>query len=398
MKFNIKFSPPDIQEEDIKAVEEVLRSGWITTGPKVKLFEQEISKFCNTNKTVALSSATACLELTLRLLGIGPGDEVITSAYTYTATCSVICHVGATPVLIDVAPGSFEMDYEKVADAITERTKAIIPVDLFGIMCDYNKIFSVINNKKSIFAPKNKLQENIGRICVIADAAHSFGAEKNNKKSGSVADFTCFSFHAVKNLTTGEGGAVTWNNINNTKNEDIYNMFMLLSLHGQNKDALSKLNLNNWEYDIILPGYKFNMTDISAALGISQLKRYNQILTKRREIVDLYNKNLNKSVFSKVNHISNNNLSSCHLYPVRILGKTEEERNKIITKLYQAGINSNVHYKPLPMLSAYKKLGFKISSFSNSYNMYQNEITLPLHTLLTYEEINYITKTLKNLV
>lgn len=398
MKFNIKFSPPDIQEDDIKAVEEVLRSGWITTGPKVKLFEQEISKFCNTNKTVALSSATACLELTLRLLGIGPGDEVITSAYTYTATCSVICHVGATPVLIDVAPGSFEMDYEKVADAITERTKAIIPVDLFGIMCDYNKIFSVINNKKSIFAPKNKLQENIGRICVIADAAHSFGAEKNNKKSGSVADFTCFSFHAVKNLTTGEGGAVTWNNINNTKNEDIYNMFMLLSLHGQNKDALSKLNLNNWEYDIILPGYKFNMTDISAALGISQLKRYNQILTKRREIVDLYNKNLNKSVFSKVNHISNNNLSSCHLYPVRILGKTEEERNKIITKLYQAGINSNVHYKPLPMLSAYKKLGFKISSFSNSYNMYQNEITLPLHTLLTYEEINYITKTLKNLV
>lgn len=398
MKFNIKFSPPDIQEDDIKAVEEVLRSGWITTGPKVKLFEQEISKFCNTNKTVALSSATACLELTLRLLGIGPGDEVITSAYTYTATCSVICHVGAKPVLIDVAPGSFEMDYEKVADAITERTKAIIPVDLFGIMCDYNKIFSVINNKKSIFAPKNKLQENIGRICVIADAAHSFGAEKNNKKSGSLADFTCFSFHAVKNLTTGEGGAVTWNNINNTKNEDIYNMFMLLSLHGQNKDALSKLNLNNWEYDIILPGYKFNMTDISAALGISQLRRYNQILTKRREIVDLYNKNLNKSVFSKVNHISNNNLSSFHLYPVRILGKTEEERNKIITKLYQAGINSNVHYKPLPMLSAYKKLGFKISSFSNSYNMYQNEITLPLHTLLTYEEINYITKTLKNLV
>lgn len=397
MKFNIKFSPPDIQEEDIRAVEEVLRSGWITTGPKVKQFEQEISKFCGTNCAVALNSATACLEMTLRLLGIGPGDEVITSPYTYTATCSVICHVGATPVLVDLQPGTFEMNYDKLEDYINERTKAIIPVDIAGIMCDYGKILDIIDKKRNMFRPNNELQERIGRVCVIADAAHSLGAEKNGIKSGNAADFTCFSFHAVKNLTTAEGGAVTWRNINNIENQEIYNKFMILSLHGQNKDALSKYKLNNWEYDILLPGYKFNMTDISAALGLSQLNRYNKILTKRREIVQFYNKELNKNKFWSAEHLTNG-LSSCHLYPIRILEISEHERNNIITKLFESGINVNVHYKPLPMLSAYKNMGFKISDFPEAYNMYKNEITLPLHTLLNTNELEYITTVLRKIV
>ena len=398
MKYDIKFSPPDIKEEDIKAVEEVLRSGWITTGPKTKLFEQKIANFCGTNKAVALNSATAALELTLRILGIGPGDEVITSAYTYTSSCSVICHVGATPVLVDVFPGSFEMDYEKLSDAITERTKAIIPVDIGGIMCNYDKILSIVNKKRSLFIPNGKIQTAIGRIAVIADGAHSFGSEKIGKKSGKAADFTCFSFHAVKNLTTGEGGAVTWNSINGMSDEEIYKNYMLLSLHGQNKDALAKTKAGSWEYDILFPAYKCNMTDISAALGISQLKRYEEILKRRREIVSMYDSGLRNSVFWKAPHLTPSSTSSCHLYMIRLLGKSEDQRNKCIQKLADAGIATNVHYKPLPLLSAYKKLGFKIVNFPKAYSMYQNEITLPLHTLLTDEEVKYIIKTLKSLV
>lgn len=396
MKYDIKFAPPDIWEEDIKAVEEVLRSGWITTGPKTKLFEQEIANFCGVNKAVALNSATACLELTLRLLGIGPGDEVITSAYTYTASCSVICHVGATPVLIDVSPGSFEMDYEKLSDAITERTKAIIPIDIGGIMCNYDKILSVVNKKRQLFIPNGKIQSAIGRIAIIADAAHSFGAERSGIKSGKAADFTCFSFHAVKNLTTGEGGAVTWNTIEDVSDEEIYKSYMLLSLHGQDKDALTKTTAGCWEYDIIWPAYKCNMTDIVAALGLSQLKRYDDILNRRREIVSMYDKGLRSSVFWKAPHLTASSKSSCHLYIVRLLGKSEEQRNRCIQKLASAGIAANVHYKPLPLMSAYKKLGFKIINFPQAYSMFQNEITLPLHTLLTDEEIRYIIKTLKS--
>lgn len=396
MKYDIKFSPPDIREEDIKAVEEVLRSGWITTGPKTKLFEQEIANFCGVNKAVALNSATACLELTLRLLGIGPGDEVITSAYTYTASCSVICHVGATPILVDVSPGSFEMDYEKLSDAITERTKAIIPIDIGGIMCNYDKILSVVNKKKSLFIPNGKIQSAIGRIAIIADAAHSFGAERSGIKSGKAADFTCFSFHAVKNLTTGEGGAVTWNTIESVSDEEIYKSYMLLSLHGQDKDALTKTKAGCWEYDIMWPAYKCNMTDIMAALGLSQLKRYEDILNRRKEITSMYDKGLRNSVFWKAPHLTASSKSSCHLYIVRLLGKSEEQRNRCIQKLAAAGIAANVHYKPLPLMTAYKKLGFKIINFPQAYSMFQNEITLPLHTLLTNEEIRYIIKTLKS--
>ncbi len=395
MEYNIKFSPPDISEEDIKAVEEVLRSGWITTGPKTKLFENEIAKYCGTSRAVALNSATAALELTLRLLGIGPGDEVITSAYTYTASCSVICHVGATPVLVDTSPGSFEMDYEKMSDAITERTKAVIPVDIGGMMCDYGKVFQVVKKKQALFRPNGNLQKSLGRIAVIADAAHSFGAYRNGVRSGGVADFTCFSFHAVKNLTTAEGGAVTWRSLEGVSDEEIYKSYMLLSLHGQNKDALSKTQLGAWEYDIIWPGYKFNMTDIMAALGLSQLKRYENILARRKEIVSLYDTGLRGSSFWKANSISGGNVSSCHLYMVRLIGRDETKRNRCISQMASAGIATNVHYKPLPMLTAYKNLGFKISDFPQAYAMYQNEISLPIHTLLTNDEVNYVIKCLK---
>lgn len=386
----IKFSPPDISEDDIKSVVETLKSGWITTGPKTKLFENKIAEFCGTKKAAALNSATACLELTLRLLGIGPGDEVITSAYTYTASCSVICHVGATPVLVDTGKNSFEMDYEKLADVITPRTKAIIPVDLGGVMCDYEKIFEVVNSKKSIFKPNNKIQESIGRVIVLADGAHSFGAERGGKKSGSVADFTCFSFHAVKNLTTGEGGAVTWREINGIDDEEIYKTYMLLSLHGQNKDALAKTKLGAWQYDIIWPAYKCNMTDIMASLGLSQLERYESILKKRRNIVKMYDSGLQGMNIQHLNHISDDNLSSCHLYITRLLGKSLEERNKFIEKLAKVGVPANVHYQPLPLLSAYKNLGFDIKNYPNAYEMYKNEVTLPLHTLLSDEDVEYI--------
>lgn len=398
MSYNIKFSPPDISEEDISAVTEVLHSGWITTGPKTKLFEKEIVSFCGADKAVALNSATACLEMTLRLLGIGLGDEVITSAYTYSASCSVICHVGATPVLVDTAKNSFEMDYEKLESAITPKTKAIIPVDLGGVMCNYKKIFEVVENKKSIFKPSNDIQKKIGRVTVLADGAHSFGAEQNGKKSGSVADFTCFSFHAVKNLTTAEGGAVAWNTITGLDNEEIYKSYMLLSLHGQNKDALAKTKLGSWEYDIIWPAYKCNMTDIMAALGLSQLKRYPKMLGRRYDIVRMYNEGLKNENVQVLPHLTENSKSSCHLYITRLLGKSLEFRNEFIIKMAEKGIATNVHYKSLPMFTAYKNIGFDVKDYPNAYEMYKNEVTLPLHTLLTNEEVEYIIKTYRELL
>ena len=393
---NIKFSPPDIREEDIKAVTEVLKSGWITTGPKTKLFEKELATYCRTSKAAALNSATAALESTLRLLGIGPGDEVITSAYTYTASCSVICHVGAKPVLVDVAPNSYEMDYEKLKNAITEKTKAIIPVDIGGMMCDYNKIFEIANEKSNLFKATNEIQRKFGRVIIVADAAHSFGAERNGIKSGNFADFTCFSFHAVKNMTTGgEGGAVTWKHHENINDEEIYKQYMLLSLHGQNKDALAKTKVGAWEYDIVCPGYKCNMTDISASIGLSQLARYDEILKRRRQIVKMYDEAFEDENFWKPIHISEESKSSCHLYLLRLNGKNEEERNKCIEKMAEFGVATNVHYKPLPLLTAYKNLGFDISNYPQAYNMYKNEVTLPLHTLLTDEEVNYIIDSMK---
>ena len=395
MSYNIKLAPPDISEKDITAVSEALRSGWITTGPQTKLFEKKIAEYCEADSAAALNSATACLEMTLRILGIGPGDEVITSGYTYTASCSVICHVGATPILVDTAKDSFEMDYEKLYDAITPRTKAIIPVDLGGVMCDYEKIFEIVNKRKNIFMPNNLIQEAIGRVAVVADGAHSFGAFRNGKKSGSVADFTSFSFHAVKNLTTAEGGAVTWKSINGIKNEEIYKNFMLLSLHGQNKDALAKTKAGAWEYDIIYPAYKCNMTDVLASLGLSQLERYDKMLQRRYEITKMYNEFFKSENIQVLPHLNENSKSSCHLYITRLLGKDEKFRNKFIEKMAQAGIATNVHYKPLAMLTAYKNMGFDVKDFPNAYNMYKNEVTLPLHTLLTDDEVEYVAKTYK---
>lgn len=395
MSYNIKFSPPDISEKDITAVSEALRSGWITTGPQTKLFEKKIAEYCEADSAAALNSATACLEMTLRILGIGPGDEVITSGYTYTASCSIICHVGATPILVDTAKDSFEMDYEKLYDVITPRTKAIIPVDLGGVMCNYEKIFEIVNKRKNIFKPNNLIQEAIGRVAVVADGAHSFGAFRNGKKSGSVADFTSFSFHAVKNLTTAEGGAVTWKPINGIKNEEIYKNFMLLSLHGQNKDALAKTKAGAWEYDIIYPAYKCNMTDVLASLGLSQLERYDKMLQRRYEITNAYNEFFKSENIQVLPHLNENSKSSCHLYITRLLGKDEKFRNKFIEKMAEAGIATNVHYKPLAMLTAYKNMGFDVKDFPNAYNMYKNEVTLPLHTLLTDDEVEYVAKTYK---
>lgn len=395
MKRTIKFSPPDISEKEIENVVETLKSGWITTGPKTKLLEEKIASYCGTNKAVCLNSATACLEMTLRLLGIGPGDEVITSAYTYTASCSVICHVGAKPILIDTQENSFEMDYEKLEKAITPNTKAVIPVDLGGVMCDYDTIFKIIEKKKNIFKPMNGIQEAMGRVAVVADGAHSFGACRDNKRSGSVADFTCFSFHAVKNLTTAEGGAVTWLGVDGISDEEIYKNFMLLSLHGQNKDALSKLKAGCWEYDIIWPAYKCNMTDIHAAIGLSQLERYDDILKKRRETVKKYNDAFADENIAFLPHLSENSTSCCHLYIMRLLGKTMDFRNKFIENLALEGVASNVHYKPLPMLTAYKNMGFDINNYKNAYRLFENEVTLPLHNLLTSDDVDYVIEKVK---
>lgn len=392
---SIKFSPPDITELEINEVIDTLKSGWITTGPKTKLFEKEIAKFCNTSKAVCLNSNTAGLELILRILGIGDGDEVIVPAYTYTASASVINHVGAKIVFVDCKKDSYEMDYDLVEKEINPKTKAIIAVDIAGIIADYDKITEIANKHKKIFQPSNEIQRKIGRIAIIADAAHSLGATDKGRKSGSIADFCSFSFHAVKNLTTAEGGAVTWRDIDGIDNEDLYNEFMLWSLHGQNKDALNKNKAGQWEYDIKIPGYKCNMTDIMAAIGLAQLKRYDGLLARRREIIEKYNnafKDLNVQVLE---HYNENRKSSGHLYLMRLIGKNEEERNSIINKLAQHGVPTNVHYKPLPMMTAYKNLGYDIKNYPNAYEMYKNEITLPLHTLLTDDEIDYIIEKVK---
>lgn len=389
----IPFSPPDITEAEIAEVVDTLKSGWITTGPKTKQFEKEIASFCHTEKAVCLNSATACLEGVLHFLGIGAGDEVITSAYTYTASASIVCHVGAKLVLVDTAPGSCEMDYEQLAEKITEKTKAIIPVDLAGVVCDYEKIYEIVNAKKAMFRPANKVQEAMGRIAVIADASHAFGAMRKGKMCGEIADFTAFSFHAVKNLTTAEGGAVTWREIPNYSSDEIYRSFMLYSLHGQTKDALSKTKVGQWEYDILLPGYKCNMTDIMAAIGLAQLRRYPSMLERRKHIVSMYNKALENMPVRVLNHYDDDHQSSGHLYLVYMLGKSVEERNRIIEKMAEKNVATNVHYKPLPLLTAYKNLGFKIEDFPNAYDLYKCEITLPLHTKLTDEQAERVINT-----
>lgn len=395
---HIAFSPPDITEEEIAEVVDTLRSGWITTGPKTKEFERQIAEFCHTSKAVCLNSATACMEMALRVLGIGAGDEVITSAYTYTASASVICHVGAKVVLVDTQKDSYEMDYEQLEKAVTEKTKAIIPVDIAGVMCDYGKIFQIVNKKKSLFKANNDIQKKIGRIAVVADAAHAFGAMRNGKRCGEIADFTSFSFHAVKNLTSAEGGAVVWRDIEGIDNEELYKQFMLLSLHGQSKDALAKTQLGAWEYDIVAPYYKCNMTDIMAALGLVQFKRYPGILARRKEIVEKYNEGLKNLPVSVLKHYGDDFASSGHLYLVRVTGKKREECNDIIIKMGECNVATNVHYKPLPMLSAYKNLGFDIKDYPNAYEMYENAITLPLHTKLTDEEVKYVIDTFRNCV
>ncbi|WP_404429645.1 DegT/DnrJ/EryC1/StrS family aminotransferase [Sutcliffiella horikoshii] len=387
---NIPFSPPDITDAEIEEVIKTMKSGWITTGPRTKEFEKKIAEYVGVNKAVCLNSATAAMELTLRILGIGPGDEVITSAYTYTASASIIDHVGAKIVLVDTAPDSFEMDYSKLADAITSKTKAIIPVDIAGKMCDYDSIFEVVENKKHLFNANNELQELFNRVIVMTDAAHAFGAEKNGMNCGQVADFTCYSFHAVKNLTTAEGGAVVWRNVEGLDNEWLYKQFMLYSLHGQSKDAMAKAQKGAWEYDIVYPAYKCNMTDIMAAIGLIQLNRYEGVKERRREIIEIYDKALLSLGFQSLKHYGEEFTSSGHLYLLRIPGISEQERNEIIVKLAEIGVASNVHYKPLPLFTAYKNLGFDIKDYPNALNQYVNEITLPLHTLLSNEDVEYI--------
>lgn len=394
----IPFSPPDMTEAEEIEVAQVLRSGWITTGPRTKEFERQIASYCHTPKVVCLNSATACMEMILRVLGVGPGDEVITSAYTYTASASVACHVGAKLVMVDTAPNSFEMDYEQLAQVITSRTKVIIPVDLAGIICDYDRIFSIANDKKQLFQPSNKLQNSIGRVIILADAAHAFGAKRNGKMCGEIADFTSFSFHAVKNLTTAEGGALTWRSIPGIDNEWLYQQFQLLSLHGQNKDALAKTQLGAWEYDIVAPNFKCNMTDIMAGIGLVQLKRYPEILRRRQQIINRYDEVLRDQNLQLLLHYGENHTSSGHLYLVRLIGREIDERNEIIIKMAERGIACNVHYKPLPMMTAYKNLGFDIANYPNAYNQYRNEITLPLHTRLSDEEIEYVLANFINLI
>lgn len=395
-KINIPFSPPDITDKEIEAVVEVLKSGWITTGPKTKEFEKKLALYSGTKKFVTMNSATMCMEMVLRLFGIGPGDEVITSAYTYTASASVVNHVGAKIVLVDTAPGSYQMDLSKLESAITEKTKAIIPVDIAGVMCDYDSIYEIVDNNRNIFTPQSgTLQEKLGRILILADAAHSLGSVYKGKKSGQAADFTCFSFHAVKNLTTAEGGAITWKNNHIFDDEDIYKEFLLLTLHGQNKDALAKNQLGAWEYDIVAPYFKGNMTDIHAAIGLSQLERYDEMLKSRKNIYIEYKNGLSDLQLEIIEHIGDDYFSSLHLMLVRFIDKSEEFRNKFIIKMAEKGIVCNVHYKPLPMMTAYKNLGFDINEFPNAYSQYRNQISLPIYSTLSMEEVNYIIKTFR---
>lgn len=392
IKRNVPFSPPDISEREVQLVAEALRSGWITTGPKTKELERQIAAFCNTERAACLSSATACMESTLRLLGVGPGDEVIVPAYTYTATASVVCHVGATVRIVDVQPDSREMDYQQMEDAITERTKVIIPVDLAGVICDYDAVYAAVERKKNLFkASDNKIQKAFGRIVVMADAAHSYGSKQKGKMCGEIADFTSFSFHAVKNFTTAEGGAITWKNIPGIDNDEIYKQFMLLSLHGQSKDALSKTQAGAWEYDIVAPLYKCNMTDIMAAIGLAQMERYGDILARRKEIIEAYDAQLkNIPNIEVIEHFTADSASNGHLYIVRFLDKGEEYRNEMIKKMAERGIACNVHFKPLPMMTAYKNLGYDIKDYPNAYCMYKNAMTLPSHTRLTDEDVEYV--------
>ena len=387
---NIPFSPPDMTEAEVNEVREAILSGWITTGPRTKEFERLIAICCQTKKAVALNSATAAMELTLRVLGVGAGDEVIVPAYTYTATASVVHHVGAKIVMVDVAPGSFEIDYDSIADAITERTKVVMPVDLGGVMCDYDRVFAAVESKRELFRPANDIQKAFGRVVVLADAAHAFGARRHDRMCGEVADFTSFSFHAVKNLTTAEGGAITWKSIPGIDDEWLYKQYQLLSLHGQSKDALAKTQLGAWEYDIVAPDYKCNMTDISAAIGLVQIRRYAELLHRRRQIVERYNEALKDCNVQVLNHYGDDHQSSGHLYLVRLLGKDCEYRNEVIRKMAERGIACNVHYKPLPMMTAYKNLGFDIKDYPNAYRQFENEVTLPLHTRLTDEDVEYV--------
>lgn len=401
----IPFSPPDIGEAEIAQVADTLRSGWITTGPKTKELERQVASFCHTSRAVCLNSATAAMELTLHQLGIGPGDEVITCAYTYTASASVVCHVGAKLVLVDCCKPSdggsdcYQMDYDALERAITPRTKAIIPVDLGGVVCDYDRIFDIVERKKALFTPSdNKIQQALGRVAVMADAAHAFGAQWHGRMCGEIADFTCFSFHAVKNFTTAEGGAVTWRDLPGIDNEEIYKNYMLLSLHGQSKDALAKTQLGAWEYDIVMPGYKCNMTDIMAAIGLAQMQRYPGLLARRKQIITRYNQVMDTLPVSYLRHYGEDFASSEHLYLVRLNGRDEQFRNDFIVKMAEREIATNVHYKPLPMHTAYKKLGFDIKDYPNAFAMYRNEVTLPLHTLLTDEQVEFLLETFVQLL
>ena len=397
-KYNIPFSPPDISDGEINEVIDTLKSGWITTGPKTKELERRLSEFTNTPKTVCLNSATAALELTLRVLGIGEGDEVIVPAMTYTASCSVVYHVGAKAVIVDIAEDSHEMDYDALANAITENTKAVIPVDLAGIPCDYDKIFEVVENKKHLFKANSEYQEKLGRVAVVADGAHALGSTYKGKEIGSMADFTTFSFHAVKNFTTAEGGSVTWKQNENFDNEELYREYQIYSLHGQTKDALAKTKAGSWEYDIVIPGYKCNLTDIAASIGLVQLDRYPKLLERREDIISQYNKGFEGTRITALSHSSEDYRSCGHLYITHVEGATFEQRGEIIVKMAERGISCNVHYKPLPLLTAYKNLGFDIENYPNAYNYYVKEITLPLHTRLSDEDIAVIIENFKEIV
>lgn len=394
----IPFSPPDITQSEIEEVCNALRSGWITTGPRTKELERKVAEFCGVNRAVCLNSQTACAELALRLLEIGEGDEVITSAYTYTASASVIAHVGAKIVLVDTQKDGFEMDYDKLEGAITERTKAIIPVDLGGVPCDYDRIFEIVERKKPLFKPNGKIQSALGRIAVMADTAHAFGAVWKGRPIGSVADFSSFSFHAVKNLTTAEGGALTWRKIEGIDDEEIYKQLQLFSLHGQSKDALAKTRLGAWEYDIVGTWYKCNLTDVAAAIGLKQLERYPAMLERRKAIISRFDKAFRPLGIKTLEHYTKEHTSSGHLYLTRIPSVTAEQRNEIIIKMAERGIACNVHYKPLPMHTAYKKLGFAIGDYPNAYAQFANEISLPLHTCLTDEEVEYVIENYSEIV
>lgn len=388
----ILFSPPDMTIEEANEVRDAILSGWITTGPRTKKLEHEIETFTHADRCVCLNSATAAMEIALRLLNVGPGDEVIVPAYTYTATASVVCHVGATVIMVDSTPDNWEMNYNKVAEAITQRTKAIIPVDFGGVMCNYDRLFEIVGRKRDTFVASNELQRSLGRIAIIADSAHGFGAKRKGLMSGEVADFTSFSFHAVKNFTTAEGGALTWKNFEGIGTEDLYKQCQLLSLHGQNKDALAKTKLGAWEYDIIAPLYKCNMTDIMAAIGLVQMKRYPAMLARRKIVIEKYEAALrDRGIrYQTLPHYGEDYRSSGHLFICRLPDKTLEERNEIIIEMAERGIACNVHYKPLPMMTAYKNLGFDIKDFPDAYNLFKNEITLPLHTKLTDEDVEYV--------